>query len=148
MLARGETDLRFAGFLNGKPRSGSFPCAPAKGSLRLDHDEALGYLGYGDQELDCELAARFDAIAKECEETLSPAYSWAAFAIDRNVPDGEDAGVYLSGTSARLEGMSMAAHMKGAAGVALLSCTVGMASERAIARYQATSPTEALFYSA
>lgn len=42
----------------------------------------------------------------------------------------------------------MAAHMKGAAGVALLSCTVGMASERAITRYQATSPTEALFYSA
>lgn len=117
MPARSETDSRFAGFLNGKPKSATFPCAPAEGSLRLDRDEALGYLGYGDQELDCDLAARFDAIAKECEETLSPAYSWAAFAIDRNVPDGEDAGVYLSGTSARLEGMSMAAHMKGAAGV-------------------------------
>ena len=139
MPARSETDSRFAGFLNGKPKSATFPCGPAEGSLRLDRDEALGYLGYGDQELDCDLAARFDAIAKECEGTLSPAYSWAAFAIDRNVPDGEDAGVYLSGTSARLEGMSMAAHMKGAAGVALLSCTVGMASERAI---------EALFYSA
>lgn len=148
MPARSDSASRFARFLDGKPRSATFPCAPAEGSLRLDRDEALGYLGYGDQELDCELAARFDAIAKECEETLSPAYSWAAFAIERNVPDGEGAGVYLSGTSARLEGTSMVAHMKGAAGVALLSCTVGMASERAIARYQATSPTEALFYSA
>ena len=148
MPARSDSASRFARFLDGKPKSAAFPCAPAEGSLRLDRDEALGYLGYGDQELDCELAARFGAIAKECEETLSPAYSWAAFSIERNVPDGEGAGVYLSGTFARLEGTSMAAHMEGAAGVALLSCTVGMASERAIARYQATSPTEALFYSA
>ena len=148
MPARSDSASRFARFLDGKPKSATFPCAPAEGSLRLDRDEALGYLGYGDQELDCELAARFNAIAKECEETLSPAYSWAAFAIERNVPDGEGTGVYLSGTSACLEGTSMAAHMKGAAGVALLSCTAGMASERAIARYQATSPTEALFYSA
>ena len=132
MLARSDSVSRFARFLDGKPRSTTFPCAPAEGSLRLDR----------------ELAARFDAIALECEETLSPAYSWAAFAIKRNVPDGEGVGVYLSGTSARLEGTSMAAHMEGAAGVALLSCTAGMASERAIARYQATSPTEALFYSA
>ena len=148
MPARSDSDSRFARFLDGKPRSATFPCAPAEGSLRLDRDEALGYLGYGDQELDCELAARFDAVALECEERLSPAYSWAAFAVERNVPDGEDAGVYLSGSFARLEGTSMAAHMEGAAGVALLSCTAGMASERAIARYQATSPTEALFYSA
>ena len=148
MPARSDSVSRFARFLDGKPKSTTLPCAPAEGSLRLDRDEALGYLGYGDQELDCELAARFVAIAKECEETLSPAYSWAAFAIERNVPDGEGAGVYLSGTFARLEGTSMAAHMEGAAGVALLSCTAGMASERAIARYQATSPTEALFYSA
>lgn len=148
MPARSDSASRFARFLDGKPKSATFPCAPAEGSLRLDRDEALGYLGYGDQELDCELAARFDGIALECEETLSPAYSWAAFAIERNVPDGEDAGVYLSGTFARLEGTSMAAHMEGAAGVALLSCTAGMASERAIARYQATSPTEALFYNA
>ena len=123
MPARNDSASRFARFLDGKPRSATFPCAPAEGSLRLDRDEALGYLGYGDQELDCELADRFDAIAKECEETLSPAYSWAAFAIERNVPDGEGAGVYLSGTSARLEGTSMATHMEGAAGVALLSCT-------------------------
>ena len=116
MSARSDSVSRFARFLDGKPRSATFPCAPAEGSLRLDRDEALGYLGYGDQELDCELAARFDAIALECEETLSPAYSWAAFAIERNVPDGEGAGVYLSGTSARLEGTSMAAHMEGAAG--------------------------------
>ena len=111
MPARSDSASRFARFLDGKPKSATFPCAPAEGSLRLDRDEALGYLGYGDQELDCELAARFNAIAKECEETLSPAYSWAAFAIERNVPDGEGTGVYLSGTSACLEGTSMAAHM-------------------------------------
>ena len=62
MPARSDSASRFARFLDGKPKSATFPCAPAEGSLRLDRDEALGYLGYGDQELDCELAARFNTI--------------------------------------------------------------------------------------
>ena len=148
MPTREGTSSRVASFLNGKPRSGSFPSAPAEGALHLDREEALGYLGYGKQKLDGDLEARFAALALECEKTLSPAYSWAAFAVERIVPDGECPGVDLAGTSARLVGESMAAHMKGACGVAVLSCTAGMDSERAIARYQATSPTDALFYNA
>ena len=82
MPTRSDSVSRFARFLDGKPKSATFPCAPAEGSLRLDRDEALGYLGYGDQELDCELAARFDAIAKECEETLSPCLLYTSDAAD------------------------------------------------------------------
>ena len=43
MSARSDSASRFARFLDGKPRSATFPCAPAEGSLRLDRDEALGY---------------------------------------------------------------------------------------------------------
>ena len=135
-------------FLNGKARCGFFPCAPGPGSLRLDRDEALGYLGYGKQELEAGLARRFADIASECEETLSPAFSWAAFPVSGIVASGRKAGVELAGAPVRLAGESMAAHFAGAAGSALLSCTLGMESERAIARYQAISPTDALFYNA
>ena len=134
--------------LNGKPHCGFFPSAPKPGSLRLDRDEALGYLGYGEQELESGLEHRFAAIAGEVEETLSPAFSWAAFPIAGARAQGAEAGVELAGAHVRLTGASMAEHLAGARGAALLSCTLGMASERAIARYQATSPTDALFYNA
>lgn len=135
-------------FLNGKPRCGAFPSAPKPASLRLDRKEALGYLGYGKQELESGLARRFEDIAGEVEGTLSPAFSWAAFPVARAAASGADAGVELAGARVRLMGVSMAEHLEGARGAALLSCTLGMESERAITRYQATSPTDALFYNA
>lgn len=141
-------ETRRRALLNGKPQTGSFPGAPREGALTLDRDEALGYLGYGKQRMDDDLAQRFAERAAECERTLSPAYSWAAFPIARVVEKGPCAGVELKGTSVRLQGESMAAHLENACGAALLSCTLGMDSERAIARYQATSPTDALLYNA
>ena len=146
MPASTVTGRNVESFLNGKPRCGSFPRAPKLGSLQLDRDEALGYLGYGKQTLESDLGRRFDDIAGECEQTLSPAFSWAAFPVTAAAGAGD--GVELTGAHVRLAGSSMAKHLAGARGAALLSCTLGMESERAIARYQATSPTDALFYNA
>ncbi len=54
----------------------------ALGSLSLDREEALRYVGYAGQALDAELRERFDRLADACERDLRPACVCAAFPVD------------------------------------------------------------------
>lgn len=119
-------------------------------TLRLDRAEALRYLGYTGQELDPQLAARFEQLADACERTLRPACVHAVFAVDeaRSRWDGADARVALEGCDLVLEGRDIAAHLRGAQAAALMACTLGAASERELRKHAALGPTDALLYGA
>lgn len=139
-----------------------------RGVLRLDREEALGYLGYSGQRVDPDLLSRFGRIVDGCERDLRPSWVYDVFDVDgeRTRPrdgrpesgEGSDAeshasgmqepGVGLFGTSLVLPGRDIADHVRGARKVALMACTLGVASERALRAYAAVSPTDALLYDA
>lgn len=138
------------------------------GPLYLDRDEALRYLGYAGQPMDPDLLSRFEEIADECERDLRPSWVYVVFDHDEGSAcpcvDGPEAGqvaegdrvrptagepsVGLVGTSLVLPGADIADHVRGACKVALMACTLGIASERALRIHAAVSPTDALLYDA
>ena len=133
-------------------RYGSFGSAGAE-RLSLDRDEALGYLGYAGQRVDESLLARFNALADACERDTKPRFAWGVFDVDTARTDltaaaVPDKHVALLGCNLVLPGESMAEHLAGACGVALMACTLGMENEREMRRYEALSPTDALMFSA
>ena len=141
-------------------RAGAAPEAPAYGRSRtmplpplaLDRAEALGYVGYAGQEMDEQLQERFERLADDCEQKLSPACVWALYEIDgertRGAGEGGAPCVFLRGTSLALPGGDIARHLKGAREAALLACTLGAESERELRKLASLSPTDELLYSA
>lgn len=125
-------------------------------------------MGYAGQHMDPDLLSRFEEIADECERDLRP--SWVYVVFDRDdgpaCSRGEHAEtdqsserdrvrltarephVALVGTSLVLPGADIADHVRGARKVALMACTLGIASERALRIHAAVSPTDALLYDA
>ncbi len=120
------------------------------GELRLDRNEALRYLGYAGHAVDDGLLARFEQLARACEDGLQPTCAHAWFGIDeaRTCWDGSDVRVVLDGCGLTLAGRDIAEHARGAVAVALMACTLGVACERELRKYAALSPTDALLYGA
>lgn len=125
--------------------------AASRGSgVRLNRDEALGYLGYAGQQVDETLLARFHELAQACETIVEPLYAWGLFDIDEKLScwDGPDSAVVLSSCALRLPGESIAAHLNGARKVALMACTLGAVSEREMRKYAALSAADGVMYGA
>ena len=125
--------------------------AASRGSgVRLNRDEALGYLGYAGQQVDETLLARFHELAHACETTIEPVYAWELYDIDerRCCWDGAEPVVALRDCPVLLKGESIAAHLRGARKVALMACTLGAASEREMRKHVALSAADGVMYGA
>lgn len=127
-------------------------CAPGENGLRLDRDEALGYLGYTGQQVDESLLGRFHALADACEQQLSPSFAWAVFPLDEERTqwgdEAENPQIVLAGCGLVLAGHDICAHVRGACAVALLACTLGLPSERELRKHAAVSAADGLMYGA
>lgn len=113
-------------------------------SCHVDERRALKYLGQRGHELTDELAARFEDAVARCEAIAQPRGIARSFALDRSHPDG----IALEGSSLVLTGRKIARHLDGCTLVCLLAVTLGMQTERELARLQATSPLDALLFDA
>lgn len=113
-------------------------------SCHVDEFRALKYLGQRGQELTDELATRFEGAVARCERVARPRGIARSFAIDRERPDG----IALAGSSLVLTGRNIARRLDGCTLACLLAVTLGMESERTIARLQATNPLDALLFDA
>lgn len=109
-------------------------------SCHVDEFRALKYLGQHGQELTDELAIRFQDAIRLCERVAQPRGVARSFTIDCEHPDG----IVLEGSSLVLTGHNIARHLDGCTLACLLAVTLGMESERTIARLQATNPLDAL----
>lgn len=118
--------------------------------VRLNRDEALGYLGYAGQRVEETLLARFHELAAACETTIEPVYAWTVVDIDegRTQWDGANPCVALAGSGLVLPGLSIVGHLRGARKVALMACTLGAASEREMRKFAALSKTDGVMFGA
>ena len=116
----------------------------------IDRGEVLRYLGYRGQPLTPELTARIDAVIDQCLEQCQPRGVWAVFGReDAPRAQGQDArGIALAGARLVLPGADIARHLEGACAVALMSVTLGMASERALQRLALTNPMDQVIFDA
>ncbi|NPD32736.1 vitamin B12 dependent methionine synthase [Eggerthellaceae bacterium zg-997] len=108
-----------------------------------DRAETLRYLGYTGQQVDSSLNDRIDLLIGECERTATPGFRYRIFPARIT-----STGVVVEGTSLVLEGADIRAHMTGAREVALMTCTLGLANERAQRRYATTSGLDAFVFGA
>lgn len=113
-------------------------------NCHVDEFRALKYLGQRGQKPTDELADRFQDAIRLCESIARPRGVARSFAIDRGHPDG----IALAGSALVLTGHNIARHLDGCPLACLLAVTLGMESERTIARLQATSPLDALLFDA
>ena len=110
----------------------------------VDRAEVLRYLGYRGQSLTDELDARLDNGIARCLELCQPAGVVRPFRIV-----GRDGGeIALEASALRLKGESIARHLDGALAVALLCVTLGLASERELARLALVNPLDQLVFDA
>lgn len=108
--------------------------------MGVDRSEMLRYLGHRDQTIDPELAARIEDAAARVEATLEPRGAFAVFAADV-VQEGTPA-IVLRGTALTFTGRDIFRHLKDARWVAVLVCTLGMASERLLMSVGTHGPLE------
>ena len=113
-------------------------------SCHVDERRALKYLGQHGHELTDELATRFEDAIARCERIAQPRGIARSFAIDREHPDG----IALEGSNLILTGHNIARHLDGCTLACLLAVTLGMQTERELARLQATNPLDALLFDA
>lgn len=113
-------------------------------SCHVDERRALKYLGQRGHELTDELAVRFEDAVVHCEAVAQPRGIARSFALDRLHPDG----IALEGTSLVLTGRNIARHLEVCTLACLLAATLGMQTERELARLQATNPLDALLFDA
>lgn len=107
---------------------------------QVDRAEALRYLGYADQQLAPELAARIERTFGHCEEVARPAWCWRAFPVEI------DAGqATLVGSALRFPASGALAAMSACA---VLACTIGLAHDREERRLAVGEATEALVFDA
>lgn len=113
-------------------------------SCRVDEFRALKYLGQRGQGLSDELAIRFQDAIRLCERVAQPRGIARSFAINRERLDG----IALKGSNLILTGRNIARHLDSCDLACLLAVTLGMQSERELARLQATNPLDALLFDA
>ena len=115
----------------------------------VDAAEALGYLGHAGQEMSLDLAWRFDC-AVELAQACVPQGTARTFPVEAFERDAEGVpcAVRLAGTSLVLPGYDIARHLSGAREAVLMAVTLGLASEQALRREQALSPTDGLLFDA
>ncbi len=138
--------------------------------LRLDRDEALGYLGYTGQQVDESLLARFHTLAESCERLTCARFVWDVFDVDasRSVSAGEAVGgeaagdgaadgetaagllpcVALRGCELVLPGGDIARHLEGACKVALMACTLGLENDRELRKHAALGAADGVMFGA
>jgi hypothetical protein len=120
-------------------------------AVKASREETLRYLGYAGQAVDAHLEARVEALIQEAETTLPALYTWRVFAIneeDTRWLDSATPLIALTSTPLTLRGTSITRHLTGARAVAVLSCTMGMACERALRTKSALNATDALIFGA
>lgn len=111
----------------------------------IDRNEMLRYVGYGQQEIGAELDERIDAMIQLCLDTAQPRVAFSVFDVDWPSYRGS---VVLEGTTLTLPGRAISEHLSGAKAVACMALTLGAAVERKLCQLEATSPTDALLFSA
>ena len=104
---------------------------------RVRRDEALRYMGYAGQQVDDSLLCRIDEIARRCEDTCAPGWTYATFPVSEE-PDG----VHLVGTTLALPGEDIRRHLAGARECAVMVVTLGLANERELQRAQQSGQFE------
>ena len=115
----------------------------------IDRAEMLRYLGYGGQSIDAELAERIDRVVSDLESSVHPRGVRQVFSVDASGLDaaGEPC-IRLIGTTVELRGRDIYRHLKDAACCALLTCTLGMDSERKLRMLGSQHPLESAVYDA
>ena len=116
---------------------------------RLDRAEMLRYLGYAGQDLDPDLAARIERVAGGLERDVAPRGVRQVFAVDAAGTDDEGMPcIRLAGTAVELCGRDIYRHLKDARFCAVIACTLGMESERALRMLGSQHPLESAVYDA
>lgn len=118
--------------------------------VRLNRDEALGYLGYAGQQVDETLLARFHELADACDAGIEPMYAWEIADVDqeRTRWEGQSPYVTLADSKLVLPGASITEHLHGARKVALMACTLGAVSEREMRKHAALSAADGVMFGA
>ena len=114
-----------------------------RGAYKLDRAEALRYLGYAGQEVDSSLEARIEEVFQHCENVSQPAWMYRIFPVEV----AHDA-ILLTGTTLRLEGQSIYAHLREARFCAAMVATCGLANERELQRLSALGGLDAVVFDA
>ncbi len=132
--------------LNGAGRLSE--AAVAVEGAKVDRGEMLRYLGHAGQEIAPELAARIDEAVELCERTSAPRFSWRAFPVRRGYDDQGKPVLKLEGSTLKLPGADISAHLEGATECVVLACTLGLSNEREARRLAAVDATAAALFSA
>lgn len=114
----------------------------------LDRSEVLRYLGYRGQAISEELSQRIDAQVARSLKLATPSGVWRIVPVSGVVEKDGVPEVTLEGTSLVLSGHSIARHLRGAVGAALLVVTTGMGVERELRRLALTSPLDQAVFDA
>lgn len=115
----------------------------------IDKKLVLRYLGYKGQDINVELQNRLDNIIEQCQTSLIPKYIYQYFEIDTQSVDEKGIhAVALKNTTMVLPGKSIARHLREASEVALIACTLGIASEQQLRKLSAIDPVSAMMYDA
>lgn len=113
-------------------------------SCHVDERRVLKYLGQRGHELTDELATRFQDAVARCERIAQPRGIARSFAIEHELSDG----IALEGSGLVLTGRNITRHLDGCTLACLLAVTLGMQTERELARLQAMSSLDALLFDA
>ncbi len=119
------------------------------GSVALDRDEMLRYLGHQGQAIDPALATRIDAAAADAVAAAAPAGAWSVFPISVAPANPTAANrIVLEGTALELTGRDIYRHLKDARYAAVLTCTLGMRAEQRLRVLSSQSPLEGAVFDA
>ena len=130
-----------------KAQSAVVALGRGKLDAKVNRADALMYAGHAGQELGGELSARFEELARQCEESHKVSYVWRVEDIDGSRRFGELVPqVVLAGSDLVLEGADISAHLRGASKVAIFACTLGAGCDRELRRLGALSPLDQTLY--
>lgn len=106
-------------------------------------DELLRRLGMAGRKPDADTQAQVTRMLARCRHVACPKHCFAFFPFTR-----QGDAMILTGTTLRLSGRSIAAHLDGAACCALMAVTLGAAVEREQRALAATSLADAVVFDA
>ncbi|MDO4183143.1 MAG: vitamin B12 dependent-methionine synthase activation domain-containing protein [Coriobacteriia bacterium] len=134
------------------PVGGAVVSSFTKGTVSacVDRATALRFLGHAGQEMDPELADRFEQMAVRCEQRNAGRFVWVADTVDLGATrwDGADACVVLQRSGLRLPGADGANHLRGCSRVVLFAATLGQACEQELRQLKAVNTLDFLLYDA
>lgn len=107
----------------------------------VDRAEALRYIGYAGQQIDDQLAMRFDRIIADCERIAHPSYAFRILPLTRT-----DEGMRLVGSTLTLPGNDIARHLEKASACGVLVCTLGLPYERELQQLGHRNELDALLF--